>query len=95
MRVDETVLLKLFEVIKTRKSADPESSYTARLFAKGINKIAQKLGEEAVETAIAAVVEERLYHEAVVKKIAVLAVIPQGHFHRLALANGRGVMIAD
>ena len=65
MSVDEKILLELFEVIKSRKDADPESSYTARLYAKGVNKIAQKLGEEAVETAIAAVAEgnERLVRE--------------------------------
>ncbi len=65
MTTDEKILLRLFEVIKERKSADPETSYTARLLAKGTNKIAQKLGEEAVETAIAAVSEgnERLVRE--------------------------------
>lgn len=65
MSVDEKILLQLFEVIQSRKNADPESSYTARLYAKGINKIAQKLGEEAVETCIAAVAEgnERLVRE--------------------------------
>ena len=65
MSVDEKILLQLFDVIQSRKGADPESSYTARLYAKGINKIAQKLGEEAVETCIAAVAEgnERLVRE--------------------------------
>ena len=64
-KMDERILLKLFEVLKERKLADPETSYTARLYAKGINKIAQKLGEEAVETAIAAVSEsnDRLVRE--------------------------------
>ena len=38
-----------------RKGADPKTSYSAKLFAKGIDKCAQKLGEEAVETVIAAV----------------------------------------
>jgi phosphoribosyl-ATP pyrophosphohydrolase len=47
----------LFAVIRARKGADPETSYTARLFAKGRGKIAQKVGEEAVETALAAVTE--------------------------------------
>ncbi len=47
----------LFEVIQARKGADPETSYTAKLFAKGRKKIAQKVGEEAVETALAAVAE--------------------------------------
>ena len=44
----------LFETIKSRKGADPESSYTAALYAKGTAKIAQKVGEEAVETCIEA-----------------------------------------
>ncbi|OEK05109.1 bifunctional phosphoribosyl-AMP cyclohydrolase/phosphoribosyl-ATP diphosphatase HisIE [Roseivirga misakiensis] len=44
----------LGEVIKRRKSDSPEESYTASLFAKGINKVAQKVGEEAVELVIEA-----------------------------------------
>ena len=44
----------LERVIQSRKGADPESSYTARLFARGINKVAQKVGEEAVELVIEA-----------------------------------------
>ncbi|MBF0166214.1 MAG: phosphoribosyl-ATP diphosphatase [Alphaproteobacteria bacterium] len=51
------VLDDLFAVIKIRKGSDPETSYTARLFAKGRLKIAQKLGEEAVETALAGVAQ--------------------------------------
>lgn len=46
---------RLFAIIKTRRRGDPAKSYTARLFAGGIPKIAQKLGEEAVETVIEAV----------------------------------------
>ena len=45
-------LNRLWQVIQSRRSADPETSYTARLFARGRGKIAQKLGEEAVETVI-------------------------------------------
>lgn len=41
-------------LIRSRKDCDPASSYTAQLFAKGRAKIAQKVGEEAVETVIAA-----------------------------------------
>ena len=41
-------------VIRSRRGANPVSSYTASLFSKGRGKIAQKLGEEAVETVIAA-----------------------------------------
>jgi len=47
----------LFAVIESRKGADPDTSYTAKLFAKGRKKIAQKVGEEGVETALAAMVE--------------------------------------
>jgi phosphoribosyl-ATP pyrophosphohydrolase len=53
------VLDDLFAVIAGRRGADPDSSYTARLFAKGRPKIAQKVGEEAVETVIAAMGGER------------------------------------
>jgi phosphoribosyl-AMP cyclohydrolase / phosphoribosyl-ATP pyrophosphohydrolase len=49
----------LAAVLEERKNADPETSYTARLFAKGIERIAQKVGEEGVETAIAAVSQGR------------------------------------
>jgi phosphoribosyl-ATP pyrophosphohydrolase len=49
------VLERLWRVIEARRGADPESSYTARLFARGRAKIAQKLGEEAVEAVIEAV----------------------------------------
>ncbi len=44
----------LGKVIKERKSQSPEESYTARMFQKGINKLAQKVGEEAVELVIEA-----------------------------------------
>jgi phosphoribosyl-ATP pyrophosphohydrolase len=44
---------KLEAVIRTRKGAAPQSSYVASLFAKGREKMAQKLGEEATETVIA------------------------------------------
>ena len=42
----------LYKVIASRKGGNPEESYTASLFDKGIAKIAQKVGEEAVETLI-------------------------------------------
>jgi len=45
---------KLRDIIKDRKNNPTEKSYTASLFAKGINKIAQKVGEEAVEIVIEA-----------------------------------------
>ena len=45
-------LERLWHVVGSRRGADPQLSYTARLFARGRTKIAQKLGEEAVETVI-------------------------------------------
>jgi len=52
---DYTILARLFALIESRKGADPSVSRTALLFHRGVAKIAQKVGEEAVETAIAAV----------------------------------------
>ena len=48
---------RLWNVIPSRRGADPESSYTARLFTRGRAKIAQKLGEEAIETVIEGVAD--------------------------------------
>jgi phosphoribosyl-ATP pyrophosphohydrolase len=48
---------RLWQTIEARRGADPESSYTARLLARGRAKIAQKLGEEAVEAVIEGVRE--------------------------------------
>ena len=45
----------LYQTVCDRRSADPETSYTANLLARGIGRIAQKVGEEAVETALEAV----------------------------------------
>lgn len=55
--MSDHVLDQLFQVIQSRKGADADSSYTAKLFNKGRKKIAQKVGEEGLETAIAAVSE--------------------------------------
>jgi phosphoribosyl-ATP pyrophosphohydrolase len=49
---DGKILDRLYKVIESRRGADPAVSNTAKLFAKGTDKIAQKLGEEAVETLI-------------------------------------------
>ena len=51
---DATVLDQLFQTIEGRKGGDPTQSHTAQLFRKGTGKIAQKVGEEAVETVLAA-----------------------------------------
>jgi len=49
----------LEQVIRERRTGDPASSYVARLTARGRAKIAQKLGEEAVETVIAAIADDK------------------------------------
>jgi phosphoribosyl-ATP pyrophosphohydrolase len=49
---DAHILDELYAVIESRKGADPKTSRTAQLFHRGVAKIAQKVGEEAVETLI-------------------------------------------
>ncbi len=56
---EDHVLEQLYQVILSRRGADPAQSNTARLFAKGKKKIAQKLGEEAVEALIEGVKGDR------------------------------------
>lgn len=55
---DWTWFAKLEHVLAERKYADSESSYTAKLYKKGTKKIAQKVGEEGVETALAAMAKD-------------------------------------
>lgn len=50
---------QLFQIIDGRRGADPQQSYTARLFAKGRLKMAKKVGEEATEVVIAALAEDK------------------------------------
>jgi phosphoribosyl-ATP pyrophosphohydrolase len=52
-------LERLWRVIESRRGADPETSYTAKLLARGNAKVAQKLGEEAVEAVIEGVRGDR------------------------------------
>ena len=54
-----TILEQLAATIEARKSADPESSWTAKLLAKGPEKCAEKFGEEAIEAVIEAVKGDR------------------------------------
>jgi phosphoribosyl-ATP pyrophosphohydrolase len=71
---------RLYATIAARKGADPSQSYTASLLAKGMDKCAKKFGEEAVETVIAAVQDDKaaltaesadvLYHLMVVWAVA-------------------------
>ena len=77
-----SVLDALYELIEGRRGADPESSHTARLFDRGLDKIAQKVGEEAVETLVEAVRERR---EGVIDESADLL------YHLLVLWAASGV----
>jgi phosphoribosyl-ATP pyrophosphohydrolase/phosphoribosyl-AMP cyclohydrolase len=79
-------LAKLESVIAQRATEQPDASYTAKLLAKGINKVAQKVGEEGVETALAGV------NEADDKLIGESADLL---FHLLVLLRARGVPLSD
>lgn len=79
-------LVELYAMIEARRAADPATSYVARSFAKGRAKLAQKVGEEAVETVIAAVSADR---EALVAESADLL------FHLLMLWADAGVAPAE
>lgn len=50
----DAVLQELQRVLEARKQADPESSYVAKLYARGLDDILKKVGEEATETVMAA-----------------------------------------
>jgi phosphoribosyl-ATP pyrophosphohydrolase len=52
--MSEDILNRLADLLEQRKSADPASSYVAKLYAKGMDSILKKVGEEATETVIAA-----------------------------------------
>jgi phosphoribosyl-ATP pyrophosphohydrolase len=79
-------LEQLESTILGRRTADPGSSYVAKLFAKGMPKIAQKLGEEAVETVIAAVGGDR---QAIVYEAADLL------FHLTVLLAAADIPLAE
>ncbi len=53
------ILTRLAAILATRREADPETSYVARLHREGLNKILEKLGEECTETLLAAKDAER------------------------------------
>lgn len=59
VQTDWGFLYQLEQLLASRKNASPDSSYTARLYASGTKRIAQKVGEEGVETALAATVNDR------------------------------------
>ena len=76
----------LFDIIEDRKKNPNEKSYTARLFAEGLPKIAQKVGEEGTEVVVAALAQndERLIQEA-----ADLT------YHTMVLLSARGISLSQ
>jgi phosphoribosyl-ATP pyrophosphohydrolase/phosphoribosyl-AMP cyclohydrolase len=81
-----SVLGKLENIIRVRRQDRPEGSYTAKLFQQGTGRIAQKVGEEAVETVVAALQQDR---EALKEESADLL------YHLIVLLEDRGVKLAD
>lgn len=82
----DNFLTYLEDIIELRKKASPDESYVAKLFSKGINKIAQKVGEEAVETVIEA---KDSNEELFLNESADLL------FHYLILLNAKGYKLSD
>ena len=81
-----TVLSELAETIAQRAKADPESSWTAKLLAKGPEKCAEKFGEEAVEAIIEAVKDNR--DGLILESADVL-------FHLLVMLQSRGITLDE
>lgn len=82
----DNFLVYLEDIIRLRKQASPDESYVAKLFGKGINKIAQKVGEEAVELVIEAKDSNK---ELFLEEAADLM------FHYLLLLNAKGHTLED
>lgn len=81
-----SAITRLAATIEARKGADPESSWTAKLFAKGPDKCAEKFGEEAIEAVIEAVRGDRARLTAEAADVM---------FHLLVMCAARGVTLAD
>lgn len=80
------VLAELAASIASRKSAAPDESYTAKLLSQGVEKCAKKLGEEAVETALASVLGNK---QNIASESADLL------YHLLVLLEATEVTLAD
>ncbi len=80
------ILADLAENIRTKRASSPEQSYTAQLLSKGVEKCAKKLGEEAVETALAAMTGDKTH---VASESADLL------YHLLVLLEATGVEFSD
>jgi phosphoribosyl-ATP pyrophosphohydrolase/phosphoribosyl-AMP cyclohydrolase len=83
---DIKFLTSLERTILSRLNEQPDSSYTAKLAAAGDKRVAQKVGEEAVELALAAVAGDR--QEQISEAADLL-------FHTLVLLSCRGIRLAD
>jgi phosphoribosyl-ATP pyrophosphohydrolase/phosphoribosyl-AMP cyclohydrolase len=81
-----TMLDSLEDIVENRRTASPDESYSARLFASGRRQIAQKVGEEGLETALAGIAED---DGRVVDEAADLV------FHLLVLLNERNIPMRD
>ena len=81
-----TAIARLSATIESRKGADPETSWTAKLFAKGPEKCAEKFGEEAVEAIIEAVKGDAA---ALTREAADVL------YHLLVMCAARDVTLAD
>jgi phosphoribosyl-ATP pyrophosphohydrolase/phosphoribosyl-AMP cyclohydrolase len=80
----------LADFLRSRSGADPQESYTARLLSEGVERIAQKVGEEGVETAIAAVaLDARGETEA--RRTALVGEAADLLYHLLVLLQASGV----
>lgn len=80
------ILANVEQTIRERRAGDPERSYVARLTHAGRGRIAQKLGEEAVETVIAAIRDDR---DGIVSEAADLV------FHLIVLLADAGLTLDD
>jgi phosphoribosyl-ATP pyrophosphohydrolase len=79
-------LSSLEALVAERAKADPAASYTRQLLDSGVEKCAKKLGEEGVEAALAAVMDDR---EGLTKESADVL------FHLLVVLKARGIPLAD
>lgn len=97
MTESSDIIDRLYAVIVSRKGRDPKGSYTASLLEAGPAKAAQKLGEEAIETAIAAAQGDRkaVAHEAadvvyhLLVTLAALDIEPSAVYAELARREGQ------
>ena len=84
--MNDNILLKLQSILHTRKNASPDESYTARLYAGGIEAITRKINEEAAEVVDAAKCEDnaQLTHE-----------VSDLLFHCLVLLSNKNIPFTD